>query len=149
MVARNKLSLALLMLATNACAGTPPSDKLVELRQLPEQERVHAFHELDEGAKIELFFQANRRHPPYAGLNAAIAEESKEFLLRLRGELDERAGVPEVLSFLSIAFDMKSRGILTREDIQDLRVGSICQLAERSEYCPTLVAKLLAHPQVP
>lgn len=145
MAARNKVFLALLMLAANACAGGPPSDKLVELRQLPEQERILIFHGLDEEAKIELFFQANRRHPPYTGLNDAIAGEGKGFLIRLREELDERGGVPEVLSFMSIAFDMKTRGLLSREDIQDLRIDGICQLAERSEYCPTLAAKLSAH----
>jgi hypothetical protein len=71
----------------------------------------------------------------------------KDFLVRLRDELDERGGVPEVLSFMSIAFDMKTRGLLSNGDIQDLRVGGICQLAEGSEYCPTLEAKLLAHQQ--
>lgn len=147
MAARNKLFIALLLLTTNACAGGPPSATLVELRQLPEQERVRIFHGLDSETRIGLFFEANRRHPPYTGLNGAVAGENKDFLIRLREELDVRGGVPEVLSFMSIAFDMKTRGLLSNDDIYDLRVDGICELAERSEYCPALEAKLLAHKQ--
>lgn len=140
--ARNKLCLALLVLATNACANGQ-SDKLAQLRQLPDRERVFAFHELDDQTKVELFFLANRRHPPYSGLHDGIAREGKDFLVRLRQELDDRGGVPEVLAFLNIAADMKRRGKLSHEDIQELRIDGICQLAKPSEYCPALEAKLL------
>lgn len=141
--APNKLILAISMLAASACAGGPPSDKLVELRRMPERERVLVFRGLDDEAKIELFFQASRRHPPYSGLNDAIAGEGEGFLMVLREELDSRGGVPEVLSFMSIALDMKTRGLLSREDIQGLRIAGICELAEPSQYCPKLAAKLL------
>lgn len=116
----------------------------MELRQLPEGERTFAFNRLDEGEKVELFFQANRRHPPYSGLNNAFGKEGKGFLARLRSELDVRGGVPEVLSFMVIASDLKRQGELSSDDMQDLRINGICQLAKQSEYCPELEAKLLA-----
>lgn len=145
MVARNSSALVLLLLAANACAGVPPGGKLGELRQMSEHERVRAFHDLDRGTKVELFFEANRRRPPYFGLNTAISEEGNGFLVRLREEIDRRGGVPEVLSFMSIVFDMKARGLLTKNDIQELRVDGICRLAKQSEYCSTLEAKILAN----
>lgn len=141
---RNSAFLVLLLLVVNACASEPSRGKLVELRQLPEVERMLAFSRLDEGEKIELFFQANRRHPPYAGLNGAFGKGGKDFLVRLRGELDERGGVPEVLSFLVIVSDLKRRDELSSRDMQDLRISGICQLAKaETEYCPELEAKLL------
>lgn len=144
MAARSKLLIAFLLLTTNACAGGASGEEFLELRQLPAQERIRVFNDLDQETKIELFFEANRRHPPYTGLNSAFAGENKDFLIRLREELNVRGGVPEVLSFMSIALDMKTRGLLSNDDIYDLRVDGICQLAERSEYCATLEAKLLA-----
>mgnify|MGYP001174274608 CR=1 FL=1 len=144
MAARNNAFLVLMLLAVNACASEPSGGKLMELRQLPEGERTLAFSRLDEGEKVELFFQANRRHPPYSGLNDAFGKEGKDFLARLRGELDVRGGVPEVLSFMVIASDLKRRGELSSGDMQGLRINGICQLAKQSEYCPELEAKLLA-----
>ena len=142
---RSKVSVALLIFATAACAGESANDKLTELRRLPTGERQLAYHQLSEQEKVDLFFQANRRHPPYSGLNDVISLEGKEFLLRLRAELDERGGVPEVLSFLNIAQDVKTRGQLSHEDVDQLRIKGICHLAQSSNYCPTLEAELLAH----
>jgi hypothetical protein len=138
------VTFVLWLLAASACASGPVGDKLAELRQLPEQQRISVFHKLNEEEKIELFFKANRRHPPYTGLNDAVAKEGKFFLIRLRGKLDSRGGVPEVLSFMSIVFDMKNRGMLSHEDVRDLHIEGICELAKPSKYCPTLEAKLLA-----
>jgi hypothetical protein len=143
--ARSKAIFVLVLLAANACASTPYSEKLAELRHLPEEQRLLVFRELDGEEKIALFFQANRRHPPYTGLNHALAGEGKDFIIRLRVELGEHGGVPDVLSFMSIALEMKSGGLLSREDVQALRIQGICQLAEQSEYCPRLAAKLSAH----
>lgn len=132
-----------MLLAVNACASEPLGEKLMELRQLPEGERALALSRLEEGEKVELFFQSNRRHPPYGGLNDAFENEGKDFLARLRSELDVRGGVPEVLSFMVIASDLKRRGELSNDDMQDLRINGICQLAKQSQYCPELEAKLL------
>lgn len=143
MAARNNAFAVLMLLAVNACASEPSGGKLMELRQLPGGERTLAFSRLDEGEKVELFFQANRRHPPYSGLNDAFGKEGKDFLARLRGELDVRGGVPEVLSFMVIASDLKRRGELSSGDMLNLRINGICQLAKQSEYCPELEAKLL------
>lgn len=144
MAARNNAFFVLMLLAVNACASEPSGGKLMELRQLPEGERTLAFSRLNEGEKVELFFQANRRHPPYSGLNNAFGKEGKDFLARLRSELDVRGGVPEVLSFMVIASDLKRRGELSSDDMPSLRINGICQLAKQSEYCPELEAKLLA-----
>lgn len=143
MAARSNVFLAFMLLAVNGCASNLPKTELMELRQLPEHERVLAFSRLNEGEKIELFFQANRRHPPYSGLNNAFGGEGKEFLTRLRGELDARGGVPEVLSFMVIVSDLRHRGELSNGDLQDLRLSSICKLAKQSQYCPELEAKIL------
>lgn len=142
----SKVSVALLIFATTACAAESANDKLAELRRLPTSERQLAYHQLSEQEKVDLFFQANRRHPPYSGLNDAISLEGKDFLLRLRVELDERGGVPEVLSFLNIANDAKNQGQLSHEDVDQLRIKGICHLAQSSEYCPTLEAELLGKP---
>ncbi len=143
MAARNNFFLVLMLFAVNACASEPSGGKLMELRQLPESERAIAFSRLNEGEKVELFFQANRRHPPYSGLNDAFGKEGKDFLARIRGELDARGGVPEVLSFMLIASDLKRRGELSSADMQGLRISGICQLAKQSKYCPELEAQLL------
>jgi len=132
-----------MLLAVNACASEPPGEKLMELRQLPESQRALAFSRLDEQERVELFFQANRRHPPYSGLNDAFGKEGKDFLTRLHGELDVRGGVPGVLSFMVIVSDLKHRGKLSSGDLQDLRINGICKLAKQSQYCPELEAKLL------
>lgn len=116
----------------------------MEFRRLSEDERMISFSQLDEGEKVELFFQANRRHPPYSGLDDAFGNEGKDFLFRLRSELDARGGVPEVLSFMVITSELKRRGELSISDVHDLRINGICKLAKQSEYCPELEAKLLA-----
>lgn len=144
MNARNKALLVFLLLAFNAHAGEPHKITLEELRQLPDGAREAAFSQQDETAKVELFFQANRRHPPYTGLDDAIEKEGKGFLALLRNELDARGGVPEVLSFMGIVFDMKKHRLLSSSDIQALRINGICHLAKLSKYCPELEAKLLA-----
>lgn len=143
MTVRNKTLLILSLLAFNAYAAELGGMTLAELRRLPEGERELAFHRQDENTKLELFFEANRRHPPYAGLNDAIEKESREFLIRIRDNLDVRGGVPEVLSFMGIVFDMKNRGLLSSSDMQVLRISGICHLAKQSKYCPELEAKLL------
>lgn len=144
MAARNNIFAVLILLAINACASAPSVGKLMELRQLPESERMIAFSQLSEEGKVELFFQANRRHPPYTGLNDAFGEDGKALLMRIREELDKRGGVPEVLSFMGIVFDLKNQNVLSSGDISDLRVKGICRLAKQSQYCPELEAKLLA-----
>jgi len=142
--ARNDAFLVVMVLLINACVSSPYAGDLVHLRQLPKHERVLAFNRLEPGKKIELFFQANRRHPPYSGLNTAFGREGKGFLMRLRGELDERGGVPEVLSFMVIVSDLKRQNDLSSGDLQDLRIRGICQIAKaETEYCPELETKLL------
>lgn len=143
--ARNSMYVAVFgVLLLASCIASPGPDHISEYRQLTEENRIRAFHQLDDKAKVDLFFEANRRHPPYSGLNSAIAEEGVSFLAMLRDEIDKRGGVPEVLSFMSIAFDMKVRGALTQKELHELRIAGICQLAEESEYCPTLEARILA-----
>lgn len=146
MAARNKVFFMTLILASSACVplGEQSSDTLIELRRLPELERKLTFHQLDNKTKIELFFQSSRIHPPYTGLDNAIAEENKIFRMKLRDELDRRGGVPEVLSFMGIVFDMKNRDKLSHDEIQEMRIDGICQLAIRSNYCPGLEAKILS-----
>lgn len=141
--ARNNAFLVLMLLAINACASESSGGTLSELRKLPGNERVLAFSRLDEGKKVDLFFQANQRRPPYSGLNDAFGKEGKEFLVRIRSELDVRGGVPEVLSFMVIASGLKHRGELSSSDMQSLRINGICQLAKQSQYCPELEKKLL------
>lgn len=143
MTVRNSAFFLLMLLAVNACANEPSGRELLELRQLPESERALAFSRLNNGEKVELFFQANRRHPPYSGLNDAFGKEGKDFLTRLREELDVRGGVPEVLSFMVIVSDLKLQGKLSSGDLQDLRINGICKLAKQSQYCPELEAELL------
>lgn len=143
MVARISAPATLLLLAASACPSEPSGERLEDLRRLPESERALAFSQLDEEEKLELFFQASRVHPPYDGLNDAFGMAGQSFLIRLRGELDERGGVPDVLSFMGVALHLKKRGVLTSTDLEDLRISGICQLAKSSAYCPELAAKLL------
>lgn len=131
-------------ISINAYAGDNAGGKLLEIRQLPSNEMELAFSKLDYKEKIELFFEANRRHPPYSGLNDAFGKEGKPFLVSLRRELDSRGGVPEVLSFLVILSKLKHQGDLSSKDMGELRVKGICQLAHQSQYCPELESKLLA-----
>jgi hypothetical protein len=126
------------------CAAGTASEELRNLRLLSSSERIYQFHRLGEGEKVDLFFQAAQRHPPYTGLDDAIENEGKMFLVILRRKLDERGGVPEVLSFMGIILDMKNHNLLSHSDIEDLRILGICRLAQRSKYCPELEAKILS-----
>lgn len=132
------------VLAANACAFEPPSAQLQSLRQMPADERAQAFARLGDEDKVDLFFQANRRHPPYTGLNNSFSEGGKLLLAQVRSELDVRGGTPEVLSFMNIVADTKRRGNLSSADVRDLRVEGICKLAKQSQYCPELEAQLLS-----
>lgn len=140
---RTKLFSLLLIFSATACAHES-GGQLQELRRLPEQERIKVFNSLDRRTQLELFFLANQRHPPYSGLNTAVANENKALIFELRDELDARGGVPEVLSFLNIVSRMKIEGRLSHDDLDKLRIADICKLAEASDYCPILAAKIQA-----
>jgi hypothetical protein len=117
---------------------------LGELRRLPPETRESVFQELNESEKIELFFEANKRHPPYTQLNDSFGTQGVEFLIKLRSEIDLQGGVPEVLSFLGMVLRLKVRGELSSADTEALRIEGICELAERSQYCSELEARVLA-----
>lgn len=113
------------------------------LRALPSSERIVAFDKRTFDEKKELFFVSNERHPPYSGLDQAIAEQGVGFLSRLRSELINRGGTPEVLDFLGIVNRMKRDMTLTYQDINNLNLNEICRRASRSNYCPVLLNEIL------
>jgi hypothetical protein len=140
-----KTFLLLFFVATTASGMELPAGRLAELRQLSEKEREFAFQKLDEKTKVDLFFEANRRHPPYTGLDYSIERGGLDLLMTIRRELEGRGGVPEVLSFMGIVYDMKNHGHMSLEDIRRLEIKGLCgRLAEKSEYCPKLEAKILS-----
>lgn len=115
----------------------------VRLRALPSSERSAEFNKLTADEKTELFFISNGRHPPYSGLDQAIAEQGVGFLSRLRSELANRGGTPEVLDFLGIVNRMKRDAALTARDMNDLNLHEICRRAPMSNYCPVLLNEIL------
>lgn len=133
---------ALLFLIT-ACATDLSGRRFLEMRSLPKEKMALAFDRLSDDQKIEMFFQAKRRHPPYGGLDNDVGRQGKDFLVHLRGDLDARGGMPEVLSFMGIVLSLKRQGVLSVADMSDLRINGTCALASGSQYCPVLEEKLL------
>jgi hypothetical protein len=115
----------------------------IRLRSLSDAMRVVEFGKLDRHEKIELFFIANRRRPPYSGFDVAIAQEDVTFISQLRIILDNKGGTPEVLDYLSIVAQMKRSNKLVDKDIKSLKLDEICSLAPRSNYCPVLLNEIL------
>ena len=116
---------------------------LSELRSFSEGKRIDEYGRLSDEKKIELFYVANSLHPPYFGLNSAIAGQDIEFIKKLRLSIDERGGTPEVLDFLSILLLMKQRHAFNAGDISELRLESICSKAKLSTYCPNLLREVI------
>lgn len=127
-----------------SCSVDSPKKRFLEMRQLPKREMKLAFDRLNDNEKIEIFFQSRRRHPPYRGMDNEIRDQGKDFLVRLRNEIDVRGGMVEVLSFMGFVLDLKRRGSLSTADMKDLRIDSICDLARSSQYCYVVQDELLA-----
>ena len=113
------------------------------LRALPSSERIVEFDKLTFDEKTELFFVSNERRPPYSGFDQAIAQQGVGFLSRLRSELINRGGTPEILDFLGIVNRMNRDTTLTSQDINNLNLNEICRRASRSNYCPVLLNEIL------
>jgi hypothetical protein len=136
-------SLLLLALLSTATLAEPVDQIFRRLRALPSPVRVAEFSKLTADERRELFFVSNGRHPPYSGLDLAIAQQGAGFISQLRDELRERGGTPEVLDFLSIVKQMKRSATLTTQDIENLKLAGICIRASRSNYCPVLLDEIL------
>jgi hypothetical protein len=142
--ASSKLACLVMLCATTACASGQPSSRFEEVRALQEPERTAAFHRLDDAEKLELFFAAAQRHPPYRGLTDAFAAEGGTYLVRVREAIDARGGAPEVLAFLGVAEVAARNGTIARDHVAGLRLATVCERATSSSFCPELRDRVVA-----
>lgn len=89
---------------------------------------VAAYNRQPDAKKIELFFGAMTVHPPDTEINSAVAAQPMTFLRLLRDEIARRRGVIESKSFYNALIERSRNNPLSREEMDSLRLGELCQI---------------------
>lgn len=143
MIAKIKIFCVVAMLFFGNAQAESLKEAFFRIRELPDAERILEFKKLSNEEKLEIFFLANQRMPPYLGFFDAMAHENVEFLSKLRDALDTRARRTGAgLSYVSTVRLAQRRGTIAQGDLEKLRLGNICTLSVGTECCLVLVTEI-------
>lgn len=128
MAASSKAVIALvaLVIALSGCLFRS-SDDLEAYHRYNECGHAGCFNRLRSHEKTSVFFGAMEIHPPDLSIEEGLADQSIEYLLSLKKEIETRGGSYEAYSFVSAVKIKRQRGGITDEQMAEMDLPGFCR----------------------
>lgn len=136
MTASSKAAIALvaLVIALSGCLFRS-SDDLEAYHRYNECGHTGCFNRLSSHEKTSVFFGAMKIHPPDLSIEEKLADQSIEYLLSLKKEIERRGGSYEAYSFVSAVKIKRQRGGITEEHMTEMDLPGFCRNRDIYNMC--------------
>ena len=115
-----------LSLTLTACLSQT-SDDYKAYRRYEDCADTGCFNRLTSHEKTLVFFGAMERRPPDLSIEEKLANQSIEYLLSLKKEIERRGGSYEAYSFVSAVRIKRQRGGITYEQMAAMDLPEFCR----------------------
>ncbi|WP_369979307.1 hypothetical protein [Xanthomonas bundabergensis] len=119
------------MLLVSACGGhdrLEDSNLYKKLRSMDEQGKLKICENLPAEEKASLFFLTMRRHHGDYSLDDCFANSGLDFIYTLKSMIKQRGLEQDVLHLIVIVASMKKDELISREDVVNLDLKSLCKI---------------------
>ena len=123
-----KIILVALICASTACTSADRgSGSFAKLKALDDASRNSACLTLTNESKIELFFEAQKRHHEYFGFDQCFASSPTTFLTTLKSEILKRGTVEGATHYIMVLRLSQQQGKTSGVEIKAMELTNLCE----------------------